>query len=90
MLGVAFDYDGLGLLQVGEADVVPTGLGAAAEITGIVAVDVTGDVGKCEVFEDHAGVIGTVAAGGILVLVGLFSVSNFSNRYLDCRTVLPV
>lgn len=71
MLGVAFDDDGLGLLQVGKAHIIPAGLGAAAEVTGVVAVDVTRDVGECEVFEDHAGVVGAVAADGILVLVGL-------------------
>lgn len=65
------------MLQVGEAEVVPARLRAAAEVTGVVAVDVTGDVGEGEVFEDHTGVVGAVAAGGILVLVGLSSVSDY-------------
>lgn len=54
-----------------------------AAVTRLEAVDVAGDVGEREVFQDHAGVVRSVGlAGRVLVGVGLGRYRQRSDREL--------
>ena len=49
-----------------------TYVSTAAAVAGVIAVDVAGDVGECEVLQFHAGVVRSFGCAGVaLVDVGL-------------------
>jgi len=83
-IGVALEDEAFGLRRI-ETLVIPAGVGTAASIAGVVAVDVAGEVGEGEVPQLHAGVIRSFGCAGVALVDVCLSDEDWEGDVVDAH-----